>query len=44
MNGGGIPTLVAHAIERVRASGALQDILVERMFYHYARGFLSILT
>lgn len=39
MIGGGIPTLVAHAIERVGASGSLKDILVERMCYHYARGF-----
>ena len=39
MIGGGIPTLVARAIERLGASGSLQDILVERMFYHYARGF-----
>ena len=38
MIGGGIPSLVARAIERV-ACGSLQDTLAERMFYHYDSGF-----
>ncbi len=39
MIGGGIPSLVARAIERVGASKSLQDTLVDRMFHHYGNGF-----
>ena len=39
MIGGGIPTLVERAIARLGAKGSLQDVMVERMLYHYGRDY-----
>ena len=39
MIGGGIPTLVKRAIARLGASRSLQDVMVERMLYHYNRDY-----
>ena len=39
MIGGGIPTLVKRAIARLGASGSLQDVMVDRMLYHYKRDY-----